>query len=263
MSRWVHTCALGASIGTLACSCRVGRLPALRSEEATAMAAAALPRGSEEPAGREALLEQGMPRIVLAVDDPRLVTARERSDAGDPGGAAREVERIIAGVRVDPRQACEFAYLAGRLHLAAGESAEAAADFERVASERKDADPACALSPYARLRETQALVQAGRFDQALASAEAAVKEGHLGAPIDDDVKLATADALTGTGDRLGAVPLWRELIEEKPRRARWVDLSIELATALLDGIDGPPAAHAQEALDRATHVLVDAPAAAD
>jgi soluble lytic murein transglycosylase len=196
------------------------------------------------------------------LDDPRLAQARDLEAAGDEGAAAREVERVVTGATLAAGQACAWTYLAGRLHLAAAEGAEAAAAFERVAAQRDDAGAPCLLAPYAELREAQSLVRAGQFEPAVALAQAGTSAND-DLPIHDERTLVLADALAGKGDRASAVPLWRSLLIANPHGARWVDLSAQLAAALLDGADGPPAARAQEALERATRVLVEAPAAAD
>src|SRR5262249_31524344 len=45
--------------------------------------------------------------------------------------------------------------------------------------------------------------------------------------------------------------------------SRWVDTSVRIATALLDGVDGSPEAHAKEAFDAAARVITEAPKIAD
>jgi soluble lytic murein transglycosylase len=156
--------------------------------------------------------------------------------------------------------------VAARLHLSAGDAPEAAAAFERVVAGREAGEGAstapCMLAPYAQLREAQALARAGIFDQAAAVAQAATSAGD-DLPLHDERTLALADALAGKGDRAGAVPLWRALLTASPHGAHWTDLSVALATALLDGVDGPGAPRAEEAMDRLTRVLVEAPAAAE
>ena len=201
----------------------------------------------------------GMPRLTVILDDPRLTAAREREDARDDSGAAREVDRVLAAVSLEPRATCEWNYLAGRLHLAAAESADAVVAFERAASVPAVNGVACPLAPYARLRQAEALVRAGRYDEAIASAQAVEED----AAARDETKLTLADALSCKGDRTSAVAIWRAFLAASPHGFRWVDVSLQLATALLDGVDGPPASGADEALDRVTRVLVEAPVAAE
>jgi soluble lytic murein transglycosylase len=236
-------------------------------------------------------LEAAMPKLAIVRDDPRLAGAFERDAAGDDAAAAREVERVMAISALDSSQACAWSYVAGRLHLAAGEASEAVAPFERAiaplpavgSGDSADAapdgagddaaSPACPLAQYARLRAAQALVRAGRYDEALAHARA------IAEPFaeHDEAALAVADALVGKGDRAAAVDMWRALLASHPHGLRWVDTSLQLARALVDGTStttgrsvvetggarGPALAQAQEALDLTTRVVVEAPAVAE
>ena len=161
-------------------------------------------------------------------------------------------------ISLDARARCEWSYLSGRLHLSAGEATEAAAAFERAASPGDGGEP-CALASYARLRQATALVRAGRYDEAVAAAQSVGDE----IAAHDETKLTLADALSCQGDRAAALAIWRAFLAANPRGLRWVDLSLQIATALLDGVDGPPAAGAQEALDRTTRVVVEAPLTAE
>jgi soluble lytic murein transglycosylase len=214
-----------------------------------------------------------MPRLSVVLDDPRLAEVRGREQAHDELAAARVFDVVRATVEptlATRRLACSWDYLGGRLHLAAGNAAEAAAAFERVLASAAPSpsqgpadagvpDAPCPLAPYAALHAAQALVRLGRYDDAIAHARAA------GADIAalDDVQLVLADACAGKGLRSLAVPIWRALLAASPHGVRWVDSALQLATALLDGVDGPPPSHAQEAFDLATRVLVEAPAVAD
>jgi soluble lytic murein transglycosylase len=255
--------ASAAVIGALACGCRGGRAAEARpAAEPSALQSQPGTAEARPDAGDALSATEGLPKLTPVLDDPRLAAARSREDAGDEAAAAREVERVSATVSLDPRRTCEWTYLAGRLHLAAGEVTEAALAFERVAAARDPDGAPCSLAPYARLREAQALVRAGDDAQAIACAQAEQAAGD-DAPIRDETNLALADAFAGKGDRAAAVPLWRALLVANPHGVRWVDLSIQLATALLDGVDGPAATHAQEALDRATRVFIEAPVSAD
>jgi soluble lytic murein transglycosylase len=200
-----------------------------------------------------------MPRLDRVLDDGRLEAAREYAEAGDDSAAAREVDRVRAGASLDEARACAWDYLAGRLHLTAGESSEAATAFARAQSQGLDAGRPCPLAEYARLRQAESLVHAGRFSEALAVART------VGDPVSgqDETALVLADALAGSGERAAAVAAWRSLLAAQPHGLRWVDTSLQLARALLDGVDGPAASRAKEALDRVTRVIVEAPAVAE
>jgi soluble lytic murein transglycosylase len=200
-----------------------------------------------------------MPRLAVVLDDPRLAAARDGARDKDYSAAARAMDGAMAATSLDAQHACEWAYVAGSLHAQADENADAATAFDRVRGAPGDAGASCPLAPYAALRAAEALVHAGRFDEALAHARAAVDEVAL----HDEVKLALADAFVGKGNRTEAVPIWRDLLTASPHGLRWADSSMQLATALLDGVDGPPETRAQEALDLATRVLVEAPMVAE
>jgi len=203
--------------------------------------------------------DQGMPRVDRVLDDVRLRAARDWVDAGDESAAAREVDRVRVGVALAGDRACAWDYLAGRLHLAAGEASDAAAAFARAQARADDTLRACPLADHARLRQAQSLVHAGRFSEALASARA------VGGPLaaQEETTLVLADALSGSGERAAAVALWRSLLAAQPHGLRWVDTSLQLSRALLDGVDGSVASRAKEASERVTRVIVEAPAVAE
>jgi soluble lytic murein transglycosylase len=200
-----------------------------------------------------------MPHLERVLDDARLGAAREAVEAGDDSAAAHEVDRVRAAVALDGLRACAWDYLAGRLHLAAGESSEAAIAFARAQSQGLEAGRPCPLAQYARLRQAQSLVHAGHFSEALSVARA------VGDPVagQDETALALADSLAGSGERAAAVSAWRSLLAAQPHGLRWVDTSLQLTRALLDGVDGSPASRASEALERVVRVIVEAPSVAE
>ncbi len=252
LTRWALTWVAAALAG----GCRGGSAPEARPAAGPSLVQG-MPGPTDAGDGGAAATEEGIPRLSAVLEDPRLSFARERVDAHDDSAAAREVDRVQAGLSLDARTSCEWSYLAGRLHLSAGEASDAAAAFDRIAS--GDGAAPCALVAYARLRETEALVRANRYDEAFACAQRVGDD--LAAR--DEAMLALADTLSCKGDRAGAVSIWRSFLASNPHGFRWADVSIQLSTALLDGVLGPPEAVAQEALDRTTRVLVEAPVAAD
>ena len=266
MSKWLQGVAGAGALAALASlpssGCRGGSAPESRppAEPASLQAAQgpASADGGEAMAATLAATTEGMPRLSVVLDDPRLSLARDRVDAKDDGAAAREVDRVLASVSLDPHARCQWIYLSGRLHLSAGDATEAAAAFEQVASPGDGGQP-CALASYARLRDAIALVRAGRYDEAVLAAQSVGDE----IAAHDETKLTLADALSCKGDRAGALAIWRAFLAANPHGLRWVDISLQIATALLDGVDGPPAAGAQEALDRTTRVVVEAPVTAE
>jgi soluble lytic murein transglycosylase len=211
------------------------------------------------PRADEHRADEGMPAISVVLDDVRLARARERARAQDDSGAAREIDAARASTSLGEHEACAWAYVAGRFHLAAGENADAAAAFDRAAAPGDDAGAPCTLAAYASLRAAEAYVRAARLDEAIVRARAVPDDFAL----HDEAKLALADALSAKGDRTAAVAVWRALLASSPRGLRWADSAARLAAALLDGVDGPPESRAKEAYDLATRLLVEAPKAAD
>ena len=169
----------------------------------------------------------GVPIVKVLLDDPRLATARA-FDAWD--------------------------FLEGRLLVAANATAEAIPAFERAEA------ASCPLSGHAKLRSAQAIARSGRADDAIARART-VPADH--SSLKDDVKMVLAESLATKGDRAAALPLWREWLKANANGPRWVDTSVRIANALLDGVDGPPESRAKEAYDAVTRVVVEAPRLAD
>src|SRR5580658_1711434 len=252
-----------AAVSLLLFACHGGGAPEARPPAKSSTGLAALPpspapEGGAAPAGDAGVaVDDGLPKIAVVMDDPRLLAARELDGDRDDSAAAREVDRVLAGASLDAMGQCEWSYVAGRLHLSAGEASDAAVAFER-AETRDDGGVSCPLVSYARLREAQALGRLGRYDDALAAARA------VGADVAarDEAKVVLADALAADGDRASAVPLWRAMLPAEgahPASNRWTDVAVRLVGALLDGADGPPRTHAAEALDLTTRVMVDSP----
>jgi soluble lytic murein transglycosylase len=251
--------ALAGLLVLVGCSWRGGhvseeRPPADPGSAPSARPVAPVSAGGNEP---DSPTYRGMPKLVVVLADPRLADAREREQAHNPSGAARSLDAVRAATSLDGALVCGWDYVAGRLHLAAGEAIEAAAAFDRIAS--SEGGPPCPLAPYAALRQAQALLRLGQYDAAIARVLTVGEDfaAH------DEAQLVLADAYVGEGNRASAVPIWRALLAASPRGLRWADSAVQLAAALDDGIAGPPESHAEEAVDLATRVLVEAPSAAE
>ncbi|HEY8090894.1 MAG TPA: transglycosylase SLT domain-containing protein [Polyangiaceae bacterium] len=260
----MRSCALVACVVLGVGACRGGSAPEVRPAAGPALAVATEPPALLEVpdaggAASVAELEEGMPKLSVVLDDPRLATAKQRVRDSDPSGAAKAMEAALATATLDATQACTWAYAAGRLHGESSETAEAEAAFERALAANGDAGPPCALAPYANLRAAEALLALGRHDDAVARLQAAGEDFALR----DEARLAMADALMLKNDRPSAVPIWRTLLASAPHGVRWPDTSVRLASALLDGVEGPPVGHAREAFDLTTRVLVEAPMAVE
>lgn len=218
------------------------------------------PRFEDRPTAKAAPVVDAsfMPSLHVLRNDPRLTQARDLERSKDFAGAAKAV---VAARPADlpPLERCAWDYLEGRLFFAANDGTSAEAAFGRAK------DEACPLAGYAHLRLSQSLARRGRADEAIA--EAKLVPETLAAV--DEATMVLAESFSQKGDRGAALPLWRAWLAKNPYGPRWVDTSIRIATALLDGLDGPPESQpqkssaskspAREAFDLATKVIVEAP----
>jgi len=225
---------------------------ACRSGSSTTTPVAASSPDAEAKASTVANGAMALPTVHVVLDHPRLARARDLERAKDHAGALRALREARPADLVSSDR-CAWDYVEGRLALAAGALGDAQTAFEAAMK------PACPLSSYATLRSAQVLARAGRADDAIARAGAV--PGDIAAH--DEAKLVIAEALSAKNDREGALPLWRAWLAANPHGGRWVDTTVRIANALLDGVDGAPEAHAREAYDLATKVVVEAPKLAE
>jgi soluble lytic murein transglycosylase len=211
-----------------------------------------LPLGSSNVAARDA---KQPPELRVVLNDPRLVAARDFQIARDFSAAAHVVDDERARPPADAAAECAWAYVSGKLHALANESAAAAGSFDVVVAKKGE----CTLAPFATLRASQAYARAGNWQLSLQRAQA-VPDDFL---FHDEARVTLAEALAGNGQRLQAVAIWRDLLANHPHGNRWVDTAVRLATALLDGVDGDPNSHAREAYDLTTRVFIEAPKISD
>jgi soluble lytic murein transglycosylase len=193
------------------------------------------------------------PVLHVLLDDPRFADARSKANARDHVAAADAVRAVLIA---DEPTKCMQAYVEGRLRALAQDGPGAADAFDRAAR------PECPLASYASFRAAQAWGKQGKADEAIARAKTALAASE---PIAfaDDASLVLAEALDTKGDRAEALKLWRASISAHPKGPRWVDTSVRIAKALLDGVDGDAASHAKEALDAAMRVVIEAPLLAE
>ncbi len=193
------------------------------------------------------------PALHVVLNDPRLTAARDFQVARDFAAAARVVDDERAKGGLDASSSCQWAYASARLHALANEAAAASEAFDEASR------AGCPLVSFATFRAAEAYAKAGNWQTSLARAQAVPDEF----PLHDEARVTLAEALAGNGARLQAVAIWRELLSSHPHGVRWVDTAVRLATAILDGVEGDPAAKAREAYDLATRVYVEAPKVAD
>jgi len=251
--------AVAAGLGAvLAVSCHGGRASQERPPAEPASAPGVVVRAAtnrlDDKVDRS--FYQGLPKLSVVMADPRLAAAHEREQAHDFTGAAQLLDIVMMGANLDTQSACGWQYVAGRLHLLAGESSEAAASFARVVS---PGEGACPLAAYAAFHQSQALVRLGRYDEAISLARSIGDDfaAH------DEAQLVLADAHAAKGDRASATPLWRAALSASPRGPGWGESALQLATSLLDGVEGPPEPHANEAFSLVTRILIEAPVMAE
>jgi soluble lytic murein transglycosylase len=251
--------ARGALFVALAGSCG-GEAPVSVPPASPAIVA---PARTREATAKE--LSAEVPPLDVVLDDPRLAAVKERLQARDAPGAARAFDewraaRLAADAQGGdaaagadaPSRWCALDYVAGKLHRDAADDAGSVIAFDRVA------EP-CALAAHASLYAAEALARLGRADDAIARARRVPEDATIAA----EARLLVAEALAAKGDRAAAVPIWRAQLAASPRGVRWVDTSVRLAGALLDGVDGDPASRAREAFDLASRVVIEAPKLAD
>jgi soluble lytic murein transglycosylase len=222
----------------------------------------ARPPGAPGVPSRDAttkVLALGAPQLDVVLDDARFAEVRERLRAKDAAGASRaflaaRAAPVPGGAAADvgAARACALDYVEGRLHRDAGEDDAAARAFDRVPAD-------CALASHAALYAAGAYARLGRADDAIDRAKRVAEDATVAA----DARLVMAEALAARGDRAAALAIWRAHLAASPHGARWVDTAVKIADALLDGVDGDPAAHAREAFDAATRVVLEAPKIAD
>ena len=192
-----------------------------------------------------------IPKVESVYDDPRLAGLRDVERAKDYARAARQMDDVRRANPADVASVCAWSYVSGRLHVLAGELPDAVNAFDAVKEE-------CPLSSYARLRSAQALGKSARWDEAFQHAH----EVPATLPAYDEAKIVLADALAARGERPAAAKLWREILAENARTPRWVELSVRLANAILEGAAGPDATP-REAFDLTTRVLIEIPKIAE
>lgn len=184
--------------------------------------------------------------LAVVLDDPIFRDARTAYLRKEYVDALVAFDRIrpTDGEGIDVR--CARDYLSGRLASLAA-NPDAAARFEKVGAE-------CALYSYARLRAAQAHLRTNNYDAAEARA------GEIGGEIalSEEAKAIVAEAAAGRGNKIAALPYWRETADTLLKGAKWADLNLRIASALLEG-NAPDQASAREAFDRLTRVYIDSP----
>jgi soluble lytic murein transglycosylase len=188
--------------------------------------------------------------VTLTLETPALAEAKAYWLQSDSSGAARALENVlVTAPPADPVEAVRWRYQLGRLRVLAGDHAGAARAFDEVT------DAGGPLTPYSQYGAAQALIRTGYVDEGLKRARAV--------PADCAVyplaRLLVAEGLEVKRDFEGAIEIWTEYLAESRRPARWVEVAMHLADALLQG--PPDATRAERAALLARRIVVEVPTA--
>ncbi|HEX9295640.1 MAG TPA: tetratricopeptide repeat protein, partial [Polyangiaceae bacterium] len=192
--------------------------------------------------------DPGNVRSVL--DEPALARVKAFVTAGDYANGAAALAATLAASTPIEEDAVRWRYQLGRLRWLAGDLEGAALAFDEVAV---SVGP---LAAYAQFGGAQALLRAGKVDEALVRARAVTDDSAV-AP---SARLLVAEALQLKRDFEGAIDIWRDYLSESRHPPRWIEIALRMADALLEG--RPSAGQAEKAALLARRVVVEAPTSA-
>ncbi len=198
-------------------------------------------------ASSDAAAGTGKPLLRVLLDDPRLAACRAAVGARNWAAAAQSAEDALPP-DASLRERCAWDYLSGRVWSLASEPSRSAVAFRRASTSE------CPLAAFARWRLAQSGVKAGFYDEVLALVPSLEEAG-----FSREGPLLAGDALAARGDRREAALQYQRSLGSHPNGSRWPELSIRVASAMLDGVLGPPESHALEAWELASRVVVDVP----
>lgn len=166
----------------------------------------------------EISLEQFTPLLAL----PMLAAAARALEDGDPGRAAREVERVMVATPPPGGELLRWEFLRGRLAEEAGDFAAATRAYDAATR------GSWSLRDYARVATARTLIRRGLHRAALERLDGS----ELPAPLAADARLLLGEAAFGAGDVALAVSTWRAHLAE-PGAADAANVGLRLAAALL------------------------------
>ncbi len=170
--------------------------------------------------GRMVSLEEFSPLL----DTPALKPAGQLVAQGNVAGAAALVAKAMKDKPPSGEDVPRWQMLLGRLREQAGDLAGAQASYELAAAANWP------LASYAWLGAGRVLLRSGHVDAALER----LKRVALDQPIADATRLLIAEAADRKGDHDLAIETWRQHLASGDDPADRVDVSLELAAALLD-----------------------------
>jgi soluble lytic murein transglycosylase len=216
-------------LGVLAGCCSAQHLelrPVRTAPRAVRASAAAVAQASKKASGDELDLDTFTPLLAL----PTLAQAAQAVQDGRFASAAHEVEQAMATEQPISRDVPRWQYLLGSLRDRSGDVSGALASYQ-LASARP-----WPLREYAWLGAGKALVRLGRVDEAITMLERVSGDG----PSAADARLLLAEAAELRRDYPRAISLYRSHLATEPP-SDWADVSLHLASALLDGPVDPSA----------------------
>ncbi|HMI87327.1 MAG TPA: lytic transglycosylase domain-containing protein, partial [Polyangiaceae bacterium] len=186
--------------------------------------------------------------VSLTIDAPALAETKAFAVLADYPSAVRALENLLATAPpADPVDAVRWRYQLARMRVLAGDHAGAARTFDEVT---QAGGP---LTPYSQFGAAQALIRIGHVDEGLARARA-VPEDCAVYPL---VRLLVAEGLEVKRDFEGAIEIWSEYLAESRHPARWIEVAMHMADALLQG--APDGGRAERAALLARRIIVEAP----
>lgn len=189
-------------------------------------------------------------RLVPILDDARLAAVKAAVTREAYVEAAQALEAVLSA---EPRPSMDderaFRFQLGRIRSLAGDPLGAARAFESAAA------LGGALEGYARFQAADLLVRAEKPAEALPHIDRIPAD----LPLGTSLTLLRADALLGKGDLDAALPYYRAYLGKSAHPARWVEVTLKVARALLQK---PSEEHAEEAIGLARRVIYEGPSGA-
>lgn len=174
--------------------------------------------------------------VSLTIDAPALAEVKAFAVLADFANAVRVLENLLATAPPpDPVDALRWRYQLARLRTLSGDYAGAARAFDEVTLAGGP------LTPYSQFGAGQALIRIGHVDEGLARARA-IPEDCAVYPL---ARLLVAEGLEVKRDFEGAIEIWGEYLAESRHPARWIEVAMHMADALLQG--APDAGRAEKA----------------
>jgi soluble lytic murein transglycosylase len=203
------------------------------------------------PDGAPSAGQRGAPDFFAAkpiLDDERL--APVKAVVADPARAAQALADLIDSSPPAAGDLWRWRYQLAMLRFAAGDFAAAAQAYDLVAG----ADGS--LKAYADLGAAQALIKASRFEEAIVRASRVPAD----LPIGPASRLLVADAYEALRDYDKAIAIWLEHLASGRHPARWMEIALRTADAIL--ANSPDPDRAERAGRLARRVIVEAPTSA-